>query len=93
MRWPARWALTAMLAAESWRAGAAEPMADVLVTTQPSTPAAELAADDLVAAALAGGAVDRSWLGPGRGGAARRPDRRGRLAAGTPLSRGHVRWP
>jgi pilus assembly protein CpaB len=79
-------ALTAMLAAEGWRAGAAEPMAEVWVTTHAVVPGDRLAAADVVLRRWPAGSVDRSWLGPGRGGSPVGQTAAAHLAAGTPVS-------
>ena len=78
-------ALTAMLAAEGWRAGAAEPMAEVWVTTHDIAPGDRLAAADLALRRWPATAVDPAWLGPGRGESPLGRIASARLAAGTPL--------
>jgi pilus assembly protein CpaB len=77
-------ALTAMLAAESWRAGAAEPMAEIWVTTHDVAPGTELEAGDVALRRWPAGAVDRNWLGPGATPVGRTAT--AWLAGGTPVS-------
>jgi pilus assembly protein CpaB len=76
--------LTAMLAAEGWRAGAAEPMAEVWVTTRALAPGDRLTAADVTLRRWPAAAADAGWLG--RGASPVGQTAAARLAAGTPIS-------